>query len=356
MKNRKWIVVAMTAVLMAGTILSGCNSKKAENSEPETASVIETSEEVSEVVSEVPEEVYPDPTEPVAEFGGDPEKVVLFEEYAYYEADRFFIYFSEGCKVPDSTIDNLSRVMSDIEELFGLSYDTGREMDEDNWREFYYEGAFEYVNPTNQKPNILILPNPGDDTVEWAYQNCVMLYDTSLDPHGETYDTTYHELTHLLFAKQCGSLGQVIDEGAASYAQYELSKKDNYPAWSTIMFLEYGYYHSTYDDSAIYADPEAEFIASTVASRDSLQRHYQYGIRFVTFLMKEYGPDIMVKICENANANTLKNGNEQTYLLVDIIKKSTSDTVFTEFAEWLPQGWQDFGKEYTEYMRQFGLQ
>lgn len=45
MKNRKWIVAAMAAVLMAGTILSGCNSKKAENSEPETASVIETSEE-----------------------------------------------------------------------------------------------------------------------------------------------------------------------------------------------------------------------------------------------------------------------------------------------------------------------
>jgi len=349
----------MTLALVSTILFSGCAGKAPVTSEPESISVAEvvseTPEVVSEEVPEEPEEVFPDPVEPVAVFTGDPEKVILFDENTYYEADKFFIYFGKDAKVRDDTIENLTKVMCDVEDLFGLSYDTDRVMDEDDWRNFYYGGSFEYVNPKNGKPNILILPDPKDDTVEWAYQNTVMLYDSSLDPNGQTYDTTYHELTHLLFARQCGSLGQVIDEGTASYAQYHLSKKDNFAAWSTIQFLDYNGYSSTYDDSGIYADPEAEFLKSLSTDRDGRQINYQYGFRFVTFLMEQYGPDIMAKICDTANAHDLDNGNKQTGLLVNIIKEATSDDVFTEFKDWLPDGWNEFGRDYTEYMKQFGF-
>ena len=355
MKNMKKNYIITIIMLTTCFALSACSKKTDSESETPVTPSEAISEVIPEVSEETSEEAYPEPTDPVAVFTGDPEKVVVFEKNSYYEADKFFIYFGAGSEVRDDTIENLTKVMNDVEELFGMSYETDRVMEEDNWRHSYYGGSFEYVNPTGKKPDILILPDPEDDTVEWAFQNTVMLYDSTLDPNGETYDTTYHELTHLLFAKQSGSLGQVMDEGVASYAQYELAKQDNYPAWSTIQFLEYGGYHSTYDDSAIYSDPEGEFMASTTADRDARQRHYQYGIRFVTFLTEKYGPDIMSKICDTANEKKLDNGNEQPYKMVEIIKEATSDDVFNEFAAWLPSGWNEWGRKYTEYMKQFGL-
>ena len=353
-------MTSIALVLALSIVLSGCPLTEGDVPLPtytseSSESSSETSDAETTTVEETTEETIPEPSEPVAEFSGNAEDTIVFEENTYYESEDFFIFFEKGSTVRGDTIENLTQVMRDEEELFGMSYDSDYVISDDDWRQIYFGGDFKYVNTDLSKPNILILKDPEDASICWAFGNEVMIFDTYTDPDNPEFQETYHEFAHLLRLQQSGSLGSTLEEGIAVYAQYELCKNNNAPAWDMIQYLEGGLYDSPYDHSYIYADPEGEFVASSLAPRDGEHRDYNYGFRFVRYLVETYGIEMIDTISQCAREQDL-NGDVQTDLLVQIIKENTSETVFDDFAAWLPSGWDDFGREYADYMEQFGFE
>ena len=154
-------------------------------------------------------------------------------------------------------------------------------------------------------------------------------------------------------------LGSVMEEGVALYAQDRLSRENDYPNWSMLQYVTYGGYVSMYDDSVIYDDPEEEFIRASLAERSGSQTDYQYGFRFVMFLMENYGTDIISKISVKAREYDLSSlesvspDEKDMRTVVEIIKSCTEDDVFAKFVKWLPSGWEAYCREYVKYIERF---
>ncbi len=279
-------------------------------------------------------------------FSGRADETVTFTEDRYYEGDGFVLYIEKGSVLPGNTAKMVDEAMDDLEDVLGLSFDTDWELDEDDWRDVYFDGKFQDINTDLDKVTVIICHDTGSGYIEWAWHNELMLFDTDFStPY---FSTVAHELAHVLTFRQCPDLGQTLDEGIAVYAGYTVASQNGYEDWSMIQFVEGGGHSCGYDSSAILDDPEGEFINTNEAQRSAEQIHYQYGVRFIVFLMQTYGDDILSDICEAARDSDLD--QLDTDALIEIIKETTSDDVFTEFAKWLPQGWTDYSEECIEYM------
>ncbi|MBR2524075.1 MAG: hypothetical protein IKE53_06520 [Clostridiales bacterium] len=340
----------LLALVIASSIVFGLTACAAQTEETteEASSATEVSGEDETAVSD--EETY---DYPVLELSGDASDTYNIDERSYYEGDRFVLYFDEGAVVHGNVADEISRIMDMNEELFGMSYDVNDYVHESDWREYYLGGDFQGINSDMSKLNIIITPDPNNGNVEWSNGNVMMIYDEDLERGHGSYDTLYHELAHMLRLRQSNYLGSIIEEGVALYAQTNLSRKDSYPDWSIIQYVDYGGYSSTYDQSAITNDPETEFKLTMSEDSGAEQKQYQYGIRFVTFLIETYGIDVIEEMGQISLDYDYEEHDAET--ICRIIKEATSDDVFIRFAEWLDSGWNDFGRDYVEYMNQFGL-
>ncbi|SCW26345.1 hypothetical protein SAMN02910456_00043 [Ruminococcaceae bacterium YRB3002] len=299
------------------------------------------------------------PAEPVLEFSGDPQDIMNIGEDSYYEGENYVLFVAAGSVLTGDTPAKISEVMDSLEELYGLSYSYKGNVHEDDWRTRYFSGSFTGINRDMSKASILIIPDPHDDSIEWTYGNEVLLHDTTLSVEHGYYDGLYHELAHLLRLRQSNMLGSVMEEGVALYAQDRLSRENDYPNWSMLQYVTYGGYVSMYDDSVIYDDPEGEFIRASLAERSGAQTDYQYGFRFVMFLMENYGTDIISKISVKAREYDLSSlesvspDEKDMRTVVEIIKSCTEDDVFAKFVKWLPSGWEAYCREYVKYIERF---
>ena len=158
----------------------------------------------------------------------------------------------------------------------------------------------------------------------------------------------FHELAHCLRLRNGVNLGQIFEEGVALYTQDRVSRKEKYADWSIIQYVDYGYYHSQYNDKPLKKDPEKCFIKDNNAERSDGQLQYQYGIRFVFFLFDTYGKDVIKNITETANKYQFASSDSEK--IVEIIKEATSKDVFKKFKKWLPGGWNKFCKGYVKYV------
>ncbi len=364
--NSRKITAVIAAVCLASALVSCSNiaqddketapvSENAAATEAVTGTpseeTIATAEE-TEKHYEAPSAIeYPDKR---LELSGDHDDIIKVDENSYVEGDGFYLFILKGSTVRGDYAVNVRRVMDELEKLYGMSFDMTDYAEEDDWKDFYYGGSFKDINTDFARISILVMPDPGDGTIEWAWKNEVKLFDTDLDCEGMTFDTVYHELAHVLRMHQGEGLGQVMEEGVALYAQDKLARTFDYPDWSIIQYIdtEDGF-TSPYDHSEIIKDPEGVFAEVMTEERNTAQRNYQYGIRFVTFLMEEYGPDVILKISEVSRGYEFDENDADT--VIEIIKTATSDDVFERFAAWLPEGWDAFCNDYVSYMRQFGL-
>ncbi|MBP5261209.1 MAG: hypothetical protein J6Z43_03670 [Clostridiales bacterium] len=335
MKRQALCVAALAC--SAGMILSGCG-KAVE----ETNITTSGSEETTEAYHG-----------PVLDLSGDPDDIINVRENSYYEGERFFIFAAKDSVIRGDLAVNIERVMDELESLYGLSFDAGQGLTEIDWRDEYFGGEFRDINSDLAKPSIVIRPDPDDGTVPWCFSNVVMLYDTDLASEHSSFDTLYHEMAHLLRFRQSGNLGKVMEEGIALYAQDQVSRAESFADWSIIQYVDYEGYSSIYDDSALLADPEGEFINATLSPGSAEQSAYQYGIRFVAFLMEAYGHDVIRTISENAAARDLDLDGTDTDTIIEVIKESTSDDVFERFGAWVPEGWNLYCAEYVEYIESF---
>lgn len=352
-------IISLLIVSLLLISMTGCSPKESATKETteETESTVEISEETTttETTPSPTPIPTPEPSEPCIELSGDPDEIITITENSYYEGDSYIIYFMEGCVIPGDTAVSIDQIISDLEDFYGIPFDRCDYNVASDWREYYCGGAFQNINQDLTKSNIIIKPEPNDGSIEWAADSEVMLFDCDLYRDGDYYDTMIHELTHLLRQKQGPYLGTILEEGIAVYAEDQLCRKYNYPCWDIIQYIDYDNYLVSYDIAGLIADPEAEFISINDEPRDGDQLQYQYGVRFVAFLMEEYGPDVIAKISENAASHTFTDYGENDDVLIQIIKESTSDDVFDRFGNWVKNGWYKYSAEYVDYMGRFGL-
>ena len=292
--------------------------------------------------------------EPCLTFSGNAEDNVEATENSYYEGSNYVLYLKQGAKVPGNLPQVIEGVMKEEEELFGLAYEKGTDCSEPRvWINQYYSGGYTGLNPENKKVNILIVPDPGTGEVAWSDSGSIMLFSEELFPD-QPFDTTYHELAHVLRLRQGPNLGQAMEEGIGLYAQDRISRLENFPTWSMIQYCDSNGYQSQYDASKIIADPEGEFRRVTLMERSAAQEFYHYGFRFVIFLMQTYGPDAVAKVTEVSKKYSFEEKDVDT--IVRVIKEAFGENVFTDFGEWIPTGWKAWCDDYCAYMKQFGLE
>lgn len=296
----------------------------------------------------------PASTAPLLEFNGNADEIVTADKDSYYLGGKYVLYVEAGAKLPGNTPENLDRIMSELEELYKLSFKKTSYIEKEPWLNEYFGNTFNGINTDLDKINILIVRDNGDGAIQWSDKNTLMLFDDDFYFDNGTFDTVYHELAHILRLRQGPNLGQTFEEGIALYAQDRLARTENFPAWSMIQYVSIDGYEPRYDRSQILENPEEEFRRVTLEERSADQVHYHYGFRFITFLEEAYGPEIIDKICEISRKYDFS--YDDVDMIIRVIKEAAGDDVFEKFAEWLPDGWYKWCRDYLDYMKQFGLE
>ena len=319
--------------------------------EPKTEEPKTEEPKTEEPKTEEPTTEEPKLTEQRIEFSGDPDDVVVIDVKSYYEGEKFVLYLGEGCKVHGDIAIQFATIMDEIENWYGLKYADYTFQGDSDWREFYYDGAFQGINTDCSKVNILLRVDPQNGEVECASSNMTVLFDEDMDPENGNIDIAYHELTHVLRLRQSNSMGDIFEEGVATYTQYKYAMEKHLPMWPVYIYTRDDSWLYPFDESVIFADAEQAFRDIENSERDIYQKEYQYGIRFVYFLIEEYGDGVIRDISMAAKKNNLEYDDvDQT---IRAIKEGTSEDVFERFSAWLPDGWDKFTEDYNNYMKEF---
>ena len=273
------------------------------------------------------------------------------QDKGYIEGDNYIIYYGEGALRSDDDALNVEDIMGRLEDMYGMSYDfEGYECPTTGLKALLLDGNYEDVNTDGEKMEIFVVKDQEDGSIENADSNEIVLFDYDLDEEGMYYGTAVHELTHLLRLRQSPCLGLVMEEGIALYSQDVVTRELGLPDWDMIQFIDSDTYLISYDDSVIVNDPEQAF---RDASAGTDQDNYQYGIRFVYYLVDRYGIGVIDDI--SATARNYDYSYDDPDTIIAIIKEATDDDVFTNFAQWLPENWTAYSDAYLEYMEPFGI-
>ena len=290
---------------------------------------------------------------PSIELSGDPRDVFTVEEDCFYEGDRYFIFFREGAEVHGDAALLIEQTMKELEETFGMSYDTYVEKSDYNWRYCVFDQphVFDDVNRDTNKINIIVDVYGNDGVVQSAHDNAIHIYEEDLLDSNQL-STLRHELMHTLQLRNSHDMGQIFTEGLAVYAEYLLAKKHNEPEFGTYHYLRGNSPMCPYDEEPIFQDPEGYFFTENEVDSGIEQREYQFGFRLITYLVDTYGISVISKICLHSTELDYEYGRTDMY--PRIIKDLTSPDVFQDFAEWLPKGWDEFAEAYYKRMEELG--
>lgn len=338
------------------------NKKSKEDSESGTDKQEElSSEEVEAGEYKTPEYIDDDNDEAknckekMIKLSGRKSDLYQIDEDCYYRGDRYIMYFRKGTVISGDCAEAVEEVMGRLEEMYGMSYNKTDYLTNYPWRRTYFsQTSFNSINTDNEKVNILVLPDTGDGSVEGATDSVVVLFDHDLDNEKADFCRVFHEMTHALRRRQGGFMGDIFEEGVALYSEEKLAKEYNLGDWTLIQYVKTDDYYSDFDDSAMLSDPVGAYKDMELDDQQKLLPEYHYGYRLVTFLVDNYGIDIIKKISDTSNKYDYDYGYVD--IEIDIIKEATSDDVFDKFAQWVPQGWAEHSKEVVDYVTQFDEQ
>lgn len=289
------------------------------------------------------------------ELSGDENDSFVAEEDCYTEGDDVVMFFQKGVTVTGDMLAVTERVMSDLCETTGLTFDKNHDPESymDCLGMYFENGKFADINSDMTKVNVIIANL--EDTLQYASDNNAILESADYDYEQTYYQTIYHELTHVIQMRNGVSLGSVMDEGYATYIADKAQRAQKMQAWNTVQY----YFPYSYDDSVVSLG-ENGFKHYFVDDRDA---NYQYGIRFITFLYDVYGDEMFGKILKEATEKGFDSGydpedantiTEDTEELKIIIKSKTDEDVFEKFADWYADNWSVKGAEYVKYMESIG--
>ena len=284
-------------------------------------------------------------------FSGDPDELVKFDKHTYFEGDDFYIFFQKDTEIPGDTALFVDQIMAELEEVEHMKYSDGEDDGDSYWRDYYFDGQFQGINEDCDKINIFVLNDPENGNIECATVNECILYDDDFTNTGDSGSegTVYHELAHVLRLRQSPYLGDVMEEGVALYSEYELMKKHGYKDYSMIIYVD-DYANDKLLEKGILEKPERAYWDISYDDDNIEQLDYQYGFRFVCFLYEEYGDDVIKNIGEVASKTKYDDYETDPSILIEIIKKGTSEDVFEKFGQWLPENWAEKSAECRKYL------
>lgn len=280
------------------------------------------------------------------------EKVTV-EEVSYYEGEHFILYFEKDCVIPKDLPKLIEEIMTQEEAMFSLRFDESSHAEDCGLIRFYFgEDTFRGIGYRQDKLNIIICHDVQDGSIECADTNELVLFDTDFDSELDSGETSCHEIAHSLRLRQSPNLGQVLEEGIGVYAQWKMSVLRGTPCWSMIQYVDFGG-GDVYDEEKVCEDAEEAFREANLAPRSAEQVHYQYGIRLISFLMDEYGENVILKISEAAAKREFQETDNDA--IIEVLKEATSEDIFERFEKWLPKGWKACNDSIVEYLKKFGL-
>ena len=348
-------VVAVLAVCGLGVAIKPAISGSADKNTAATPLVESTVEVEAENQAEATEvDIQPETTEATQpeivdtssikiEVSGNPEDTFTTTKECYVESDQVVIYLPAGATINGDIVEVTEKVMSDLSETTGLNFNKNVEPDgyTDCKSEYYDEPLFEEINKDNSKINIFVT----HDAYPCVYENTAVVNVSDYDFEYMSYQTLYHELTHVLHLRNGVDLGSVMDEGYATYLAYVCAMEHGIPAWDAIQYFQ----------------PVEDKVTPIIAGgKDSFKyqmevkdENYHYGFRFVWYLTETYGEDIVYKLMVEAGRRNFsaaitvgqeeKTFNHNNELLKEIIISQTSETVFEDFASWNSANWSTIG-------------
>lgn len=350
-------VVAILAVCGLGVAIKPAiagSTEKSTTATPlaESTVEIEAGNQVEDLeVESQPEATEATPPEDVdtshikIELSGNPEDTFTTTKECYVESDQVVIFLPAGATINGDIIQVTEKVMSDLTETTGLNFNKNIQPDgyTDCKSEYYEEPLFEEVNKDNSKINIFVT----HDSYPCTYENTAVVNVSDYDFEYMSYQTLYHELTHVLHFRNGVRLGSVMEEGYATYISYVSAMEHGIPAWNAIQYFM----------------PAEDVVTPIIAGgKDSFQYqmevkdvNYHYGFRFVWYLTETYGEDIVYKMMVEAGRRGFspaitvgqeeESFNHNNELLKEIIISQTSETVFEDFASWDNANWSAIGSQ-----------
>lgn len=306
------------------------------------------------------QEASPTPCEPTSppaklapkiELSGNVADSFITEEDCYAEGEEVILYFQKGLTIRGDMLAIAEITMKNLCETSGLSFDPIHQpSDAMECRDMYYEpGIFSEINKDNKKINILVVKLEGE-YVQWASDHNAILDITDFDFEPSHHETIYHELAHVLQARNGVDLGPTMNEGYAVYVTDKYFNEQEDRRWNTVQH----FYPASFDESLVTGGE------NSFQYDYGLETNYNYGFRFVTFLVDTYGVEVYQKILTEATNQNFQSSYRPDYeeadkadntrMLVSIIKSQTSENVFEKFSEWYQNNWSRLAAEYMAQM------
>lgn len=289
------------------------------------------------------------------EVSGNKEDVIVVDSDCYIEGDKVIIYLQKGLSVPGDVLKVTEEIMADLEAASGFTFDKNYAHDTTLCHDLYYEpGIFEGINEDNAKINVLVV-SLTDNYVQWASDNNAIIDITDYDYDYMFYQTLYHELAHVLQARNGVGLSPTLNEGYATYLASKTIQAKGTPDWNTMQ-----YFGENAEVEALISEGESAFSAEL----EGRNAPYQYGFRFLQFITAAYGEDAFRRILDEATRQNYNAGydesnyeasiKEDTDQLISIFKSLFSENIFEEFKTWYFQEYSQIQADYYQYMTAFG--
>lgn len=338
MKIKK-LLIAVLCLISVLIIFAGCGKKDDNNDSTEPELQTDTQDSETEAVLKAK----------AVTLSGNADDTQTAAEPVYIESDKFIIYADAGVELKGDTVDFISKAMAALEDVSGMTYDNEVFKPEDRERAVtvemqnglkkalnafsdntYYAG----LDPEQEKMCIFVVPDVKED---WAYDNGVLLKQSDLQS-----DRKYAvmQLAEMLCLRRGNvTMGPSIDGGMKGYlTQLAAASHEELG----IEFDGYTYYNGL-PDSLITVKNGSNLICTSHGFEAEC-----LGFRFITFIYETYGPDI-IKTAYTSCSDYREvfmgthSGAVTMQKVVEIIKKNTSDNVFTDFYEWYKTNAERFG-------------
>lgn len=336
MKTYKIIAVVMFFTVLV--CFTGCkdNSRKEALTEPSAGEADTSAEKATEASAEP---IVIKAKEIV--LSGEASDIITTEEPSYIVSDRFIIYADAGVELNGDAEEFIRSIMISLEEDSGMAYDNDIFKPENRERavsleleEGYNEasenlsdGTYFYGVDLGQEKMCIFVT--ADDKEPSFYNNGVVLRQADLKPEGRRQSII--ELAGMLCLRIGNvSLGDSIDGGMAGYLAWLLA--NDHPEYG-VELDGFSYYNGVKNSALTEKNASNMICTSHGFEADSI------GFRFIVFINEMYNADTIRTVYSSCASYRglfmgTNSGTVTMQKVVELIKKATSDNVFTEFYEW----------------------
>ncbi len=266
---------------------------------------------------------------------GDVSDQYTTDKQEYVVSDKFILYIDKGVTVNGNVMNIIKRIMDDIEKQTGLKYNVNTiyskytlDVCECNFNE---PRKFRAVDPQNKKIGIYVVND--NSKTPYAFESGILVTANDILLDTGNNSAVIHELCHTIHLRNGENLGEIMNEGFATYTTMKVIENDKTLNSDFDSMLNY----SNFETEITKENAEDLFINMT-----GQWDHYLYGFRFTNFLYKTYGDKVFINILKKANKSHDKYGNQlPVKTVLAAVKSQTSDDVFVRFAEWYQKEWNN---------------